>query len=235
MTPAGSDLIAESPTADGETVVSRPATRVLVAGHDSATLNGIRMALEEEGIVVCGRVASAAELVDAVGRLEPDVCLVDIDIPGGGLVAAAQMRAWRSSVAVIMLAPNLDEEDFLKAMAVGAVGYLPKSISAKRLPAVVRAVLLGEPAIPRPLVAVLMNRLRAGGAKRHLVVPDGRGVNLTSREWEVLDCMRAGLSTREIAAKLMIADVTVRRHIGAVLKKLHVQTRREALELLRSA
>jgi len=136
---------------------------------------------------------------------------------------------------VIMLASDLNEEDFLKAMAVGAIGYLPKSISAQRLPAVVRAVLLGEPAIPRPLVAVLMNRLRGGGAKRHLVVRDGRGVDLTSREWEVLDSMREGLSTREIATKLLIADVTVRRHIGAVLKKLHVQSRREALELLRSA
>jgi DNA-binding NarL/FixJ family response regulator len=96
-------------------------------------------------------------------------------------------------------------------------------------------VLLGEPAIPRPLVAVLMNRLRGDSAKRHLVAPDGRGVDLTSREWEVLDCMREGLSTREIAVKLLIADVTVRRHIGAVLKKLQVQSRREALELLRSA
>jgi len=219
----------------GRAADSRPRPRVLVAGHDSATINGIRMALEEEGIVLCGRVASAGELIDAVTRLEPDVCLVDVDIPGGGLVAAAEMRAWSSSVAVIMLASDLNEEDFLKAMAVGAIGYLPKSISAERLPAVVRAVLLGEPAIPRPLVAVLMNRLRGGGAKRHLVVRDGRGVDLTSREWEVLDCMREGLSTREIAVKLVIADVTVRRHIGAVLKKLQVQSRREALELLRSA
>ena len=235
MTSAGSDIVATNLAAEVETIDSQPGPRVLVAGHDSATINGIRMALEEEGIVLCGRVASAAELIEAVGRLEPEVCLVDIDIPGGGLVAAAEMRAWRSNVAVVMLASDLNEEDFLKAMAVGAVGYLPKSISAKRLPAVVRAVLLGEPAIPRPLVAVLMNRLRGGGAKRHLVVRDGRGVDLTSREWEVLDCMREGLSTREIATKLLIADVTVRRHIGAVLKKLHVQSRREALELLRSA
>jgi len=235
VTSAGSDIVATNLAAEVEIVDSQPGPRVLVAGHDSATINGIRMALEEEGIVLCGRVASAAELIEAVGRLEPEVCLVDIDIPGGGLVAAAEMRAWRSNVAVVMLASDLNEEDFLKAMAVGAVGYLPKSISAKRLPAVVRAVLLGEPAIPRPLVAVLMNRLRGGGAKRHLVVRDGRGVDLTSREWEVLDCMREGLSTREIATKLLIADVTVRRHIGAVLKKLHVQSRREALELLRSA
>src|SRR6266498_3937684 len=104
MSSAGSDLVGKSPAAEVESVDSRPAPRVLVAGHDSATLNGIRMALEEEGIIECGRVASAAELVDAVSRLEPDVCLIDVDIPGGGLVAAAQMRAWRSSVAVIMLA-----------------------------------------------------------------------------------------------------------------------------------
>jgi DNA-binding NarL/FixJ family response regulator len=213
----------------------RPAPRVLVAGPDSATTNGIRLALEEEGIVLCGQVASAAELVAQVGTLEPDLCLVDVDLAGGGIVAAAEMRAWRSRVAVVMLATELNEEDFLKAMAVGAVGYLPKSISPKRLPAVVRAVLLGEPAIPRPLVAVLMNRLRGGGTRRHLVVGDGRGVELTRREWDVLDAMRDGLTTREIAAKLLIADVTVRRHIGAVLKKLHVQSRREALELLRSA
>jgi two-component system nitrate/nitrite response regulator NarL len=214
--------------------VTRP-PRVLVAGHDSATINGIRIALEEEGVVLCGRVASAGELIEAVSRLEPDLCLIDVDLPGGGILAAAEMRAWRSPVAVVMLAAVLNEEDFLKAMGVGAIGYLPKSISPKRLPAVVRAVLVGEPAIPRPLVAVLMNRLRGGGTRRHLVVPDGRGVDLTSREWEVLDSMRDGLSTREIAAKLLIADVTVRRHIGAVLKKLHVQSRREALELLRSA
>jgi two-component system, NarL family, nitrate/nitrite response regulator NarL len=213
----------------------RSVPRVLVAGHDSATIHGIRLALQEEGIVLCGQVASAGELADAVTRLEPDLCLVDVDLPGGGIVAAAEMRAWRSGVAVVMLASNLNEEEFLKSIAIGAIGYLPKSISPKRLPAVVHAVLLGEPAIPRPFVAVLMNRLRGGATRRHLIVGDGRGVDLTSREWDVLDAMRDGLTTREIAAKLLIADVTVRRHIGAVLKKLQVRSRREALELLRSA
>jgi two-component system, NarL family, nitrate/nitrite response regulator NarL len=218
-----------------ESSTGRSAPRVLVAGHDSATVHGIRLALEEEGIVLCGHVGSAEELADAVTRLEPDLCLVDVALPGGGIAAAAEMRAWRSRVAVVMLASELNEEEFLKAIAIGAVGYLPKSISPKRLPAVVHAVLLGEPAIPRPFVAVLMNRLRGGATRRHLVVGDGRGVELTSREWDVLDAMRDGLSTREIAAKLLISDVTVRRHIGAVLKKLQVQSRREALELLRSA
>jgi DNA-binding NarL/FixJ family response regulator len=211
------------------------APRVLVAGSDSPTRNGIRMALEEEGVVVCGRVATAAELVEGVRRLEPDLCLVDVDLPGGGLAALAELRAWRVHPAVVLLAAQMNEEDFLKAMRLGAHGYLPKNISPSRLPAVVRAVLLGEPAIPRSLVAVLMNRLRAEDGKRHLMVPDGRGIDLSGREWEVLEAMREGLTTREIAGRLMIADVTVRRHIGAVLRKLQVQSRREALELLHSA
>ena len=62
-----------------------------------------------------------------------------------------------------------------------------------------------------------------------------RAVDLTSREWDVLELMRDGLSSREIAERLLISEVTVRRHIGAVLKKMQVQSRREALQLLQSA
>jgi DNA-binding NarL/FixJ family response regulator len=64
---------------------------------------------------------------------------------------------------------------------------------------------------------------------------NGRGGDLTSREWEVLDFMRAGLSTRQIADRLFISEVTVRRHIGSVLKKLDVESRADALRLLESA
>ena len=115
------------------------------------------------------------------------------------------------------------------------MGYLPTTISPKRLPAVVRAVLLGELAIPRVLIPLLIDRLRERNARRHLMLPQRRGIDLTSREWEVLDLMREGLSTREIAARLLISEVTVRRHIGSVLKKLQVPSRGEALKLLQSA
>jgi DNA-binding NarL/FixJ family response regulator len=211
------------------------APRVLIAESDFATRTGIRLALERAGIDVCGEVGDAATLVEAVARLEPNVCLVDLDLDGGGVAAAAEISVQESSPAVVMLAANPEEEDFLNAMRVGAVGFLPMSISAARLPAVVHAVLLGEIAIPRSLVAMLIHRLRERGRRRHVLVPRRRGVDLTSREWEVLDLMREGLSTREIAGRLLISDVTVRRHIGAVLKKLQVESREEALELLQSA
>jgi DNA-binding NarL/FixJ family response regulator len=110
-----------------------------------------------------------------------------------------------------------------------------KSIKPAGLTSAVRAVLKGEPAIPRALVGVLMERLRARSTRRHLSLPQRRGVDLTSREWEVLELMKAGASTREIAERLLISEITVRRHIGSVLKKLHVSSRREALRLLESA
>ncbi len=170
-----------------------------------------------------------------MARLQPDLCLIDVDMPGGGLLAAAEIRTLSQRPDVVMLAETVNEDEFLKAIRLGAHGYVLKSISPKRLPAVIRAVLLGEPAIPRALVAVLMSRFQNGDSLKHVVVPRGRGVDLTSREWEVLDLMRDGLSTRDIAGRLLISEVTVRRHIGGVLKKLQVQSRAAALKLLESA
>ena len=209
--------------------------RVLIAESDSATRTGIRIALEEAGIDVCGEVDAAEGLIEAAARLEPDVCLVDLDLAGGGIRGAAEICVRGPSPAVVLLADRVGEEDFLNAMRIGAMGYVPTSISPARLPAVVHAVLLGELAVPRALVAILIRRLRERGARRHLMLPHRRGVDLTSREWEVLDLMRDGLSTREIAARLLISEVTVRRHIGSVLKKLQVRSRDDALKLLQSA
>ena len=85
------------------------------------------------------------------------------------------------------------------------------------------------------LVVALINGYRQRPARGLIDMPSSRGSDLTSREWEVLDFMRDGLSTREIADRLLISEVTVRRHISSVLKKLDVPTRTEALKLLQSA
>jgi DNA-binding NarL/FixJ family response regulator len=208
---------------------------VLIAESDSATQTGIRLALEQAGIEVCDEVEGSAELIEAVDRCGPDVCLINVNLVGGGMSAAAEICVREVAPAVILLTDGFDDEEFLLAMRIGAVGYLPMSIAAARLPAVVEAVLVGELAIPRGLVPILIHRLRERGTRRHLPIPRQRGVDLTGREWEVLDLMREGLSTREIARRLLISDVTVRRHISSVLKKLRVESRVEALELLQSA
>jgi DNA-binding NarL/FixJ family response regulator len=208
--------------------------RVLLAVDGSATWAGIRIALREADIDVCGEVSHARELPDEAARLDPNVCLVDIALPGGALRAVADLVGARGRVAAIVLTPEVEQEDFLIAMSAGAVGYLPMSISPLRLPAVVHAVLAGELAVPRYLIPILLNELRERGARRHLVLQQG-GVDLTGREAQVLELLQDDLSTRQIADRLLISEVTVRRHIGTALKKLNVESRRDALKLLQNA
>ena len=214
-------------------VPARP--RVLIAEGDAATRRGIRGALEAAGMRICAEVASGDAAVAVVDDLAPDVALVSADLEGGGIRTVSTIAGRAAHTAVIVLASAVDEDGLVDAVRVGAAGYVPKSIKPASLTAAVCAVLKGEPAIPRALVGVLMSRMRGRTSYRHLSLPRRRGVDLTSREWEVLELMKAGASTREIAERLLISEITVRRHIGAVLKKLQVPSRREALKLLQSA
>ena len=211
------------------------AIKVVVAENDPATCAGIRMALEAGGVSVGACVESLVELIEAVERLQPDACLVDVDLDGGGIRAAAEVVARAPAVAVVLLADDEEDDRFLDAMRVGAAGFVSKRIRSARLPNVIQAVVDGEPAIPRALVSLLIDSYRERPARRLLPAAHGRGVDLTSREWEVLDFMRHGLSTRQIAARLLISEVTVRRHIGSALKKLRVSSRADAMRLLESA
>ncbi len=221
-------------TANGEQD-GRGTPNVVIGANGPAILAGMRMALEADGIAICAEITSVQELVAAVDQCAPDLCLIDVDLEGDGIRGTAEVTARAPDVAVVLLVTDTGEDRFLDAMRAGAAGYVLRSIAPTRLPKVVRAVLSGESAIPRALVVPLINQYRQRSGRRRLSVPRGRGVDLTSREWEVLDLMREGLSTRQIAARLLISEVTVRRHIGSVLKKLDVQSRADALKLLQSA
>jgi DNA-binding NarL/FixJ family response regulator len=101
---------------------------------------------------------------------------------------------------------------------------------------VVEAALRGEPAVPRNFVSSLLDELRdQGRGRRSVAIAGRRRVELTSREWEALDLLRQGRSTREIAAELRISQVTVRRHLSTAYTKLGVSSRLEAVGLLQSA
>ena len=93
-------------------------------------------------------------------------------------------------------------------------------------------MLAGEGVLSQQLVARLIEEFRERGRRRRLPLSGSRGVELTSREWEVLDLLRQGLTTVEIARRLFIAEVTVRTHVAAILRKLRVPDRRTALRLL---
>jgi DNA-binding NarL/FixJ family response regulator len=213
----------------------RSREKVVVATNDQATRAGIRMALAADGFRVNAEAGSVEELKAALDREQPDACLLDVDLRGDALRAISVFAATMPSLAVVVLTDDENEAEFLDAMRLGASGYLPKTIAPAALASAVRAVLDGEPAVPRGLVALLINEYRERPARRFLTLQGDREAELTAREWEVLELMSERLSTREIAERLLISEVTVRRHIGAVVKKVDATSRSEALNFLETA
>lgn len=208
------------------------AIRVLVADDHPPTRAGVRAALERAAFTVCAEAADAPAAVEAARRERPDVCLLDIHMPGDGIRAAETIARELPETAVVMLTVSRADEDLFAALRVGASGYLLKDIDPGRLPHALLGVLEGEAALPRRLVALLMEEFRERRRRHRIPLLGRRSVEVTDREWEVLDLMRKGLSTQEIADELFISPVTVRTHVSAILRKLHVSSREAALELL---
>jgi DNA-binding NarL/FixJ family response regulator len=193
----------------------------------------VRRALEQHGFEICFEAANAADSVAAAERERPDVCVLDVQMPGNGIAAAAQIAARLPETAIVMLTVSDSDEDLFAALRAGAQGYLLKDMDPDRLPLALEGVLAGEAALPRALVARVLDEFRTRRRRRRLLLPGGRGCTLTDREWETLELLGKGLSTAEAAERLLVAPVTVRRHASSIVKKLGVSDRRSLLQLLR--
>jgi two-component system, NarL family, nitrate/nitrite response regulator NarL len=209
---------------------SRP-RRVLIADDHVTTRLGVRLALEEDGFVVSAEEATGPGAVAAALRDPPDVCLLDVQVPGGGIKAAAAIRARLAETEVVMLSTSSNDDDLFAALQAGASGYLLKEMDPARLGPTLVGVLRGEAALPRELTARLIREFRARARRGETRLVRHGKRDLTAREWDVLDCLCEGLSTGRIAERLFISQTTVRRHVGAILRKLEVPTRKAAVEL----
>ena len=210
-----------------------PSLRVLIADDHPPTRAGVRQALELDGFEVVADVGDAPKAVAAAQLHRPDVCVLDIHMPGSGLDAAREITGRVPSTSVVMLTASRDDEDLFEALRAGAKGYLLKDMDPDRLGPALRGVLAGEAALPRGLVLKLMSEFASAPTRRRLGRSRPATAMLTSREVEVLDLMSAGLSTEDIAAKLFIGQVTVRTHVSNVLKKLKVKDRDAAVAIAR--
>ena len=208
------------------------ASTILIADDDARARDQSRRALDGYGFEVVGEAADAAGAVALAVRLRPQVCLFDVHMPGGGVRATAEVAIALPETAVVMYTVSSADEDVFGALRAGARGYLLKDTDPVRLPLALKGVLTGEAAIPRSLARRLLEEFRVRERPSRLLLPDGRPVKLTTREWDVLELLRQGLTTAEIAARLYVSPVTVRTHISAVLHKLHVANRAEALALI---
>ncbi len=203
---------------------------VLADDHATARL-GVRLALEDGGFHVVAEADDARSAVEAALEHRPDLCVLDVYMPGGGIAAAAELAEALPEMPVVMLTVSTTNEDLFEALRAGACGYLLKDTDPQRLPIALRAVLDGEAPLPRALTARLITEFRRRGSERRIPSAEGGLVTLSERESEVLDLLRTELSTKQIAHRLGISPVTVRRHISELLRKLQVSDRDAALQL----
>ena len=208
--------------------------RVVIADDHAPTRAGVRQALELDGCVVVAAVGDAAKAVAEALQHKPEVCLLDIHMPGGGIRAASQITSALPDTAVVMLTASRDDEDLFEALRAGASGYLLKDMDPDRLAAALRGVIAGEAALPRSLALKVIQQLQSPAKRRFRPSKSSPVARLTSRETEVLEMMAEGLSTEQISEKLFIGKVTVRTHVSNVLKKLRVPDRPAAVRLLQA-
>ncbi|HEX2391641.1 MAG TPA: response regulator transcription factor [Solirubrobacterales bacterium] len=211
--------------------MEKPITIVLVEDEDLVRAS-VRQILEEHGFAVRGEAAGAAAGIETALRERPQLCLVDIELhDGDGIEVARRVHREMPETAVVIFSGSSRQEDLLDAIRAGAAGYLLKGMDPDRLAHALRGVVNGEAAIPRPLMAALVQELQTQG-RRKTMIGLGTRVELTRREWEVLDLLCDRLATRQIAERLSVSPVTVRRHISEIVHKLGVDDRAQAVALV---
>jgi DNA-binding NarL/FixJ family response regulator len=198
---------------------------ILIADDQDLIRKGLRMLLEAEpDLQVAGEAADGAEALAQAGRLDPDVILMDVRMPGlDGIAATARLAQGGSRARILMLTTfNLDEYVY-HAMKAGASGFLLKDATREQLTGAIRAVCAGEtllaPAITRRLIEDFCNGPAPGTAD------GGTAGGLSEREREVVRLIAAGLSNAEIAAQLYLSEATIKSHITRVLARLGLRDR----------
>jgi two-component system, NarL family, nitrate/nitrite response regulator NarL len=206
--------------------------RVLIADDHAPTRAGVRMALERGGCVVCAELDNAVDAVTAALREQPDACLIDLQMPGDGLRAVAGISSRLPNTRVLVLTVSRNADDMFDALRAGADGYLLKDMDPGSLADAVRSALAGEAPLPGFLTARLIDEFKHRGERKTLDLDGSKRVELTPREWDVLELLDDGLSTAQIAGRLALSQVTVRRHLSTLLHKMGASTREQARRLL---
>jgi two-component system, NarL family, response regulator LiaR len=203
---------------------------VLIAYRDDLGRNALRDALIEAGLAVVGQAADAPMALSLVTRCVPDVVLLDAALPpDGGVAAMDALRATVPEARPILLARSAHDHAGLLALSRGAMGYLSRDIELGSLAHAIEGVMAGEAAISREMAGRLVERLRDLSARRLGTRPVRSP--LTTREWEVLDLLKSGKSTAEIARDLVLSPDTVYSHVRHILRKLRAHSRAEAVEI----
>jgi DNA-binding NarL/FixJ family response regulator len=225
--PRGGDVTAHMSVNGGRLGAQR--LRIIVADPDPLARRVIRDSLRHDGgFIVAAEAKDGVEAVELALHYRPELVLMEVGMPAlDGIGACREITAKAPGVRIVMFSVPQDREVEIKALRAGAAGFLSKNADIEAVVRALRSVASGEAAVSRSLtrelVELLRNTAENGTGMRPVKSP------LTTREWEVLDLICAGDSTREISGKLYLSEDTVYSHTKSILRKLGVHSRVEAI------
>jgi DNA-binding NarL/FixJ family response regulator len=204
--------------------------RVVIADDHPLFRDGLRGLLEVRGIELVGEARNGREAVDQAWRLRPDVVLMDLDMPEmDGLAATRLISAQLPAVKVVILTASEDDANLFEAIKGGAQGYLYKNLDSAEFFRLLEGVAEGEPALTPGLARKLLGEFARPTSTPHATLEEPPPT-LTEREREVLDLLVQGVtSNRDLAARLVVSENTVKYHLRNILDKLHVQNRAQVV------
>jgi DNA-binding NarL/FixJ family response regulator len=204
--------------------------RVVLADDHPLLRDGVARTLAESGrFAVVGEAATAEEAVALVERERPDLLLLDISMPGGGLAALRRVLALPDPPRCAMLTVSEEDDDVMQALRAGALGYILKGVGARDLVAILTDLAQGRTYVAPNLA---MKVLAALNAPRPAPTPRPLET-LTRREEEILRRVAEGKSNKEVARDLDLQEKTVKHHMTAILQKLGARNRTEAALIAR--
>jgi two-component system, NarL family, response regulator DevR len=201
-------------------------TRVFLLDDHELVLRGLRDLLDgQDGFEVVGEASTAAEALRRVEALAPDIALLDVRLGENGLDGVEVCREIRSRLPgcrCLMLTSFADDEALFAAITAGASGYVLKGIHGQELVEAVQRVAAGQSLLDPAVTAAVLERIRRGP-------PDDPTVSeLTEQERNILDGLADGLTNREIAERLFLAEKTVKNYVSSLLAKMGMSTRTQA-------
>jgi len=209
--------------------------KILLVDDHPLFLDGLKTLLTIRGLEVVGTARDGLEAVEKAHALQPEVILMDIEMPHlDGIAATRLIKTERPNVKIVMLTMSESDEDLFEAIKSGACGYLLKAEDTEKFFELLMGLTRGEvPLSPGLASRVLKELARQKGAGGSLQQAEEKKEALTPRQIEVLTLVAQGLTYKEVGAKLFLSERTIKYHMGEIIERLQLDNRQQVIEYAR--